>query len=162
MVAGGSRVPMIVRAPGRVEAGSETPALFSHADFLSSFAHLAGAEFPIQESADSQNMVEVLLGMDTIGRDNLVTEGIGSKTVLRQGKWAYIPPHEGPQLFADKGIETGNDLKPQLYDMDMDIGQRDNVADKNIQKVKELDSLLEKIHGDTPPEGHSPVDVCSL
>jgi hypothetical protein len=46
--------------------------------------------------------------------------------------------------------------------MDIDIGQRDNVAAKNIQKVKELDSLLEHIHGDTPPEGHSPVDVCSF
>ena len=107
-------------------------------------------------------MAEVLLGMDTIGRDNLVTEGIGSKTVLRQGNWVYIPPHEGPQLFADKGIETGNDLNPQLYDIDADIGQRDNIADKNMQKVEELDALLEQIHGDTPPEGHSPVDVCSL
>ena len=107
-------------------------------------------------------MAEVLLGNDTIGRDNLVTEGIGSKTVLRQGNWVYIPPHEGPELFGDKGIETGNDLKPQLYDMDTDIGQRDNIADKNIQKVEELHSLLEQIHGDTPPEGHSSVDVCSF
>ena len=107
-------------------------------------------------------MAEVLLGNDSIGRENLVTEGIGSKTVLRQGKWVYIPPHEGPQLFADKGIETGNDLKPQLFDMDIDIGQRDNIAEKNIQKVEELHSLLEQIHGDTPPEGHSPVDVCSF
>ena len=153
---------MILRAPGRVQAGTENSALFSHADFLSSFAHLAGAKLPIKESTDSQNMAEVLLGMDTIGRDNLVTEGIGSKTVLRKGNWVYIPPHEGPQLFADKGIETGNDLNPQLYDIDADIGQRDNIADKNMQKVEELDLLLEQIHGDTPPKGHSPVDVCSL
>ena len=162
MFDGGSRVPMILRAPGRVQAGTENSALFSHVDFLSSFAQIAGAKFPIQEPTDSQNMAKVLLGKDTIGRDNLVTEGIGSKTVLRQGNWVYIPPHEGPELFGDKGIETGNDLKPQLYDMDADIGQRDNIADKNIQKVEELDSLLEEIHGDTPPEGHSPVDVCSL
>jgi arylsulfatase A-like enzyme len=162
MFDGGSRVPMILRAPGLVKAGTENSALFSHADFLSSFAQIAGAKFPLQESADSQNMAEVLLGNDTIGRDNLVTEGIGSKTVLRQGNWVYIPPHEGPQLFADKGIETGNDLKPQLYNMDIDIGQRDNIAEKNIQKVEELHSLLEQIHGDTPPEGYSPVDVCSF
>jgi arylsulfatase A-like enzyme len=162
MFDGGSRVPMILRAPGRIQAGTENSALFSHADFLSSFAQIAGAKFPLQESADSQNMAEVLLGNDTIGRDNLVTEGIGSKTVLRKGNWVYIPPHEGPQLFADKGIETGNDLKPQLYNMDIDIGQRDNIAEKNIQKVEELHSLLEQIHGDTPPEGHSPVDVCSF
>ena len=65
-------------------------------------------------------------------------------------------------MFADKEIETGNDLNPQLYDMGADISQRDNIARKHIQKVEELHSLLEQIHGDTPPDGHSPVDVSSL
>jgi len=162
MFDGGSRVPMIVRAPGRVEAGSETPALFSHADFLASFAQMGGANIPPEEAADSQDMTGVLLGTDTVGRENLVTEGIGSKTVVRQGKWVYIPPHEGPTLFGDKGIETGNDLNPQLYDMSADIGQRDNIAQANQGKVTELNALLESIHGDTPPSGHSPSDVCSL
>ena len=102
-------------------------------------------------------MAGVLLGMDTIGRQ-LGYRRHRFKTVLRQGNWVYIPPHE-PQLFADKGIETGNDLNPQLYDMDADIGQRDNIADKNMQS-RRIDALLEQIH-DTPRR-HSPVDVCSI
>jgi arylsulfatase A-like enzyme len=161
MFDGGSRVPMIAWSPGHIKAG-ETPALFSHADFLMSFADMAGATIPESEQADSLEMSAALLGKDTIGRDNLVTEGIGSKTVVRQGNWVYIPPHDGPKLFGDKGIETGNDTAPQLYDMDTDIGQRENLAAQNPEKVAELNALLESIHGDSPPSGHSPADVCSF
>ena len=65
-------------------------------------------------------------------------------------------------MFADKGIETGNDLDPQLYDMAADIGQRHNIADSNPETVIALNALLESIHGDTPPAGHDPIDVCSF
>ena len=78
------------------------------------------------------------------------------------GNWVYIPPHDGPALFGDKGIETGNNPSPQLYDMDADIGQRENIADKYQEKVAELNDLLEEIHGDTPPAGHAPTDVCTF
>jgi arylsulfatase A-like enzyme len=162
MFDGGSRVPMILRAPGRVAANTESPALFSHADFLASFTELAGAKLSQDESADSQEMSQVLLGSDQLGRTNLVTEGIGAKTVVREGNWVYIPPHEGPAIFGDKGIETGNSLEPQLYDLGVDIGQRANIAAAHSDKVEALNALLEKIHGDTPPTGHSPTDVASV
>jgi arylsulfatase A-like enzyme len=146
MFDGGARVPMIVHAPGRVDPG-ESPALFSHADFLASFAQMAGCKLPKSERADSEEMSAVLLGSDSIGRDHLVTEGIGAKTVVRQENWVYIPPHDGPALFAEKGIETGNDLNPQLYDLSADIGQQQNLAMEHPDKVEKLDALLLAIHG---------------
>ena len=161
MFDGGSRVPMIVRAPGRIEPG-ETPALFSHADFLGSFAKMAGSSLRQSELADSQDMSAVLLGKDSVGRDHLVTEGIGSKTVVREKNWVFIPPHEGPALFADKGIETGNSPEPQLYDLNADIGQRENLAGEHTEKVDALHELLKSIHGGTPPAGDSPSEVCSV
>ena len=150
MFDGGSRVPMIVWAPKKIVPG-ESAALFSHVDFLASFSQLSEVTIPAEQYADSLDMSAVLLGYDKTGREHLVTEGIGSKTVLRKNNWVYIPPHEGPAIFADKGIETGNDLDPQLYDMAADIGQRHNIADANPETVIALDALLESIHGDTPP-----------
>ncbi|MEN8662267.1 MAG: arylsulfatase [Lentimonas sp.] len=155
MFDGGSRVPMILRAPGRVAANTQNEALFSHADFLASFTELAGAQLPQDESADSQEMSQVLLGKDTVGRDNLVTEGIDSKTVVRQGNWVYIPPHEGLAIMADKDIETGCAMKPQLYNLNDDIGQRKDLADNHPETVQALDELLKVIHGDRPPTGHA-------
>ena len=161
MFDGGSRVPMIVWAPKKIMPG-ESAALFSHVDFLASFSQLSGAIIPAEQYADSLDMSAALLGSEKTGRDHLVTEGIGSKTVVRQKNWVYIPPHDGPVIFADKAIETGNDTEPQLYNMQTDIGQRDNIAKSNPETVSSLHALLEKIHGDTPPAGHSPTNVCSF
>ena len=144
MFDGGSRVPMIAWAPGQIKPG-ESPALFSHADFLTSFAQIAGINIPTSERADSLDMSEVLFGKDKVGRENLVTEGIGAKTVMRQNNWVYLPPTEGPALFAVKDIETGCSPEPQLYDLDTDIGQRENLAEKEPERVASLEALLDLI-----------------
>ena len=144
MFDGGSRVPMIAWAPGRIKPG-ESPALFSHADFLTSFAQIAGVNIPTSERADSLDMSEGLFGKDNEGRENLVTEGIGAKTVIRQNNWVYLPPTEGPTLFAGKDIETGCSPEPQLYDLDADIGQRENLAEKEPERVASLEALLDLI-----------------
>lgn len=150
---GGARVPMIVWAPGRVKPG-EHAALFSHVDFLASFAAMAGVEILEGDERDSLDLSAVLLGSGNGGREHLVTEGFGSKTVLRQGKWVYLPPHEGDPIFGGKGIETGNSLEPQLYDLDADIGQRKNLAAVYPEIVTTMHNLLEAIHGNTVPVGH--------
>ncbi len=141
---GGTRVPTIVRAPGRAQAG-ESNALLSQADLLQSFAHLAGVEIPASESADSLEMSQALLGLDPKGRDHLVTEGIEANTVMREGDWVFIPPYEGPAVFANKSIESGNSSEPQLYNLADDIGQRRNRAAEYPEKVQELQALLERI-----------------
>jgi arylsulfatase A-like enzyme len=161
MFDGGARVPMIAWLPGQIAPG-ESPALFSHVDFLLSLAHMAGASVPQDEAADSLEMSSVLLGTDTVGRAHLVTEGLGAKTVLREGNWVYLPPNSGPALFADKGTETGNSPVPQLYDLNADIGQQSNVAEQFPDKLKDMQQLLETIHGDTPPSSEDPVDVSSV
>jgi arylsulfatase A-like enzyme len=161
MFDGGSRVPMIVRAPGRVAPG-ESPALFSHADFLSTFAAMAGVELADDQTADSQEMSAVLVGQDLVGRENLVTEGIGAATVLREKNWVYILPRDGPKLFADKGIESGCSTVPQLYDLNADIGQQANLAEQFPEKVVSLKALLDSIHGPNPPVYASPFQVSDI
>lgn len=161
MYDGGSRVPMIIRAPGRVPVG-ESPALFSHADFLASFSKMAGIDLSPDQLADSQDMSAVLTGDDLIGRDNLVTEGIGAATVLRQHNWVYIPPRDGPKLFADKDIETGCSVEPQLYDLDIDVAQQENLELKFPEKLAAMEALLDSIHGPNPPAYASPFNVSDL
>jgi arylsulfatase A len=41
--------------------------------------------------------------------------------------------------------ETGNNAKPQLYDLSKDIGEKNNLADKYPAKVKAMAAELEKI-----------------
>jgi hypothetical protein len=42
-------------------------------------------------------------------------------------------------------IETGNFATPQLYNLNEDVGEKINLAEKYPEKVKELEALLETI-----------------
>ena len=125
MYDGGTRVPFIVSWPGAVETG-ESDALVSQVDFFASFAALAGVS--LDAGPDSVDVLDALLGQSDAGRAEIVLEGVQAKTVLRQGDWVFIPPHQGPPVNTNVNIETGNSPVPQLYNLSGDIGQIENVA----------------------------------
>ena len=125
MYDGGTRVPFIVSWPGAVETG-ESDALVSQVDFFASFAALAGVS--LDAGPDSVDVLDALLGQSDTGRAEIVLEGVQAKTVLRQGDWVFIPPHQGPPVNTNVNIETGNSPVPQLYNLSGDIGQIENVA----------------------------------
>jgi arylsulfatase A-like enzyme len=141
---GGTRVPTILRAPGRAEPG-ESETLLSQVDFLASFAHLAGVDLRPAERADSMQLSGALLGRSPVGRDNLVTEGFGAQTLVREGPWVYIPAYPGPRLFGDKNVESGHSDEPQLYNLSDDLGQRENLATAHPQRVAAMEELLQSI-----------------
>lgn len=144
---GGARVPAILWAPGRVSPGRESHALWSHADLLASFASLVDAPLAKHEAGDSLDMSAALLGKDSVGRDALVTEGVGAKTVLRKGSLVYIPPHSGSPTIPHKKVETGFLPAPQLFDLSGDIGQTRNLASERPDQVEALRKTLEAIQG---------------
>ena len=127
MYDGGTRVPFIVSWPGAV-GPEESAALVSQVDFLASFAALAGVSLDADAGPDSVDVLDALLGQSDEGRAEIVLEGVQAKTVLRQGNWVFIPPHEGPPVNTNVNIETGNSPVPQLYCLADDIGQIENVA----------------------------------
>ena len=127
MYDGGTRVPFIVSWPGNVETG-ESDALVSQVDFLASFAALAGVSLDADAGPDSVDVLDALLGQSDEGRAEIVLEGIQARTVLRQGDWVFIPPHQGPPVNTNVNIETGNSPVPQLYYLADDVGQIENVA----------------------------------
>jgi arylsulfatase A-like enzyme len=138
----GTRVPFVVRWPGRVKPGS-SPALISQVDFLASFASLL--KQPIDRGGDSENVLPALLGQSTTGRAMLVEQA--GALALRQGTWKYIEPGKGPRINANTQTELGNDPEPQLYDLAADPGEQKNLAGARPDKVKELSTLLDQIRG---------------
>jgi arylsulfatase A-like enzyme len=150
---GGTRVPFIVRWPGNNEPG-QSAALVCQVDFYASLAALVNQPLPVEGALDSCNMLDALMGKDPTGRDELVTEGIGAKTVLRQGNWVFIPPYNGVQLNKNVGIEMGNMKVPQLYNLAADKGQIRNEAAGQESLVKRMSARLEQIRdgNSTRPE----------
>ena len=89
-------------------------------------------------------MLPALLGTSKTGRTVLV-EQAGARLALRQGRWKYIPPSQGPRIQQNTNTELGNDPEPQLYDLATDPGERNNLAAAQPEKVRELAALLEEI-----------------
>ena len=133
---GGLRVPCIVRWPGHVPESRVSDAIFSTLDFLPTFATLAGYEVPADRVIDGVDQTELLLGKSDAGaREDFYYFCRNELHGVRRGKWKLILPdrkvHYG--YVDDKGSSA-----VELYDLQADIGEANNVAADHPQVVKEL------------------------
>jgi arylsulfatase A-like enzyme len=61
---------------------------------------------------------------------------------VRQGKWKYLKAtHDVPSFAQDENREKVE----ELYDLDSDIGETTNLAEKYPEKVAELKALMRAI-----------------
>ena len=137
---GGTRVPFIVRWPGRVKPGVSS-ALVCQVDFHASFAELVGQPLNTEKQWDSQNQLAALLGDSKEGRDSMIEDANGR--AVRAGSWKYIPPRPGVKRNVANNVETGNDPQGQLYDVSADNGETSNVISAHPEKVAELNKILD-------------------
>ena len=140
---GGTRVPMMARWPGRIKSDSISDALISQVDLLASFASLTQQKTPIESAPDSRNVLPALLGNSKTGRQSLV-EHAGTLGVVT-GDWKLIEPSDGPRMNRNTNTELGNDPEPQLYDLATDPGEKNNLATKYPDRVKEMTAQLDSI-----------------
>lgn len=139
---GGTRVPLIVRWPGRVKPGT-SDALISQVDLLASLAALLGQKLGAADAPDSMNVLPALLGKAKTGRAQLVEQA--GTLALREGPWKYIEPSRGARFNANTNTELGNDTNAQLYNLATDLSERDNVAAKFPQRAKRMAARLQQI-----------------
>jgi arylsulfatase A-like enzyme len=87
---GGTRVPFLVRWPGRVPAGATSEALYGQVDLAASLAALIDSAISRGQCQDSRDELDALLGDDRVGRPHLVHEA--GRLALRVGRWKFVPP----------------------------------------------------------------------
>jgi len=138
----GTRIPFVVRWPGKIKPG-QSEALLSQIDLTASLATFTNQKLGAADAPDSFDVLDALLGKTQTGREHLVEH---ARTLsLIKGHWKYIEPNKGPKINRSVNIELGNDPNPQLYNLKDDLGERNNLAAEHPQRVKELASLLQKI-----------------
>jgi len=150
---GGHRVPLIVRWPARVNAGSISNQPVSLTDVMATCAAITGAKLPDDSAQDSFNMLPVLLGEsgDKPIRPYLLQQTMNLSLAIRQGPWKYLD-HRGSggnnyerselQKYALK--ETAPQAPGQLFNLEKDPGETTNLYFEEPQRVKELKALLEE------------------
>ena len=139
---GGTRMPFIVRWPGRVKPGL-SDAMLSQVDLPATCAALVGGEFPAGDGPDSLNLLPALLGDSKTGRDHVVE--YARVTALRRGDWKYIEPGQGPARAANTNVELGNAPGGLVFNLAQDPGERTNLASREPEKLKEMTAALAKL-----------------
>ncbi|MFQ3168839.1 MAG: arylsulfatase A-like enzyme [Limisphaerales bacterium] len=135
----GYRVPCIVRWPGRVAAGAKSDAIFSTLDFMPTFARLAGYKVPSDRVIDGVDQTDLLLGKSPGGnRETFVYRNNG----IRRGKWKYLKAKHNVYGYAR---DTKREEVEELYDLEADIGEKNNLAAEHPEIVAELKQLMKKI-----------------
>lgn len=118
-------------------------ALVSQVDLLASFAALTGQKFDATTAPDTKDYLSAFLGKDKKGRDYLI-EHAGTFSFIK-GDWKYIEPSKGQKMSVQTNTELGNDPQPQLYNLAKDIGEKNNLAEANPEKLKELQVELQEV-----------------
>jgi uncharacterized sulfatase len=122
---GGIRVPTIAWWPGVVKPGTSSAEPLAFWDFLPTACELAGAKAP--GGLDGLSFVNALLGNEQQSHDHLFWR-YDKKVALRQGKWKAV------QVDPKKAIE--------LYDLENDLGEENDLAMDHPEVVKRLARLM--------------------
>ncbi len=140
----GTRVPMITYFKGKIRPGI-SEALFSHIDFYASFADMLGIKLDKGEAIDSQNIMPALFDASKPGNKWMLHEAF--TLALRKNQWKYIAPFDGnvPKWLANKDVDAGLRKYSQLFNLDKDIGEQNNVASKYPEVTAEMEAKLKTI-----------------
>jgi arylsulfatase A-like enzyme len=140
---GGTRVPWIVRWPGRVKPDQTSDAAISQVDLPATLAALAGQQLADRAAPDSLNELAALLGESKTGRPYVV-EQAGALSIVQDG-WKLISPSDLPKMDLNTNTELGNDPQPQLYHVRDDPAEKHDRAAQEPERVRMLSGLLNKV-----------------
>lgn len=136
---GGIRVPMLVRWPGKIRAGSVSNYIGYFGDFLATAAAIAGVKDG--PKTDGLSFLPTLRGHPDKQKkhDFLYWEFYerGAAQAVRMGRWKGV-------------LKPFGSTRLQLYDLDKDIGETTNVADAHPEIVKTMLATIRKAHVPSP------------
>lgn len=160
---GGIRVPLLVRWPNRIQAGSRCSVPVIGLDFFPTFLEAAKVPVPPGKILDGVSLMPLLTQSGTIpGRAlywhfPVYLQGYGDKgmsesqdplfrsrpgSALRSGRWKLFEYYE--------------DGRMELYDLEKDMGERQNLAvampDKAAELRDELQAWRKRMHAPVPHE----------
>jgi arylsulfatase A-like enzyme len=125
---GGIRVPMIARWPGRIKPGGKSDHISAFWDVLPTLAEVAGVEPP--RDIDGISFLPAMLGKRQKEHKYMYWEFHegSSKQAVRMGKYKAV------RLAPSRPIE--------LYDLETDIGEENNIARQHSEIVAKAGRLM--------------------
>jgi arylsulfatase A-like enzyme len=135
---GGIRVPLIVRWPARVEPNTTCSVPVTSPDFAPTLLAAAGISPPAEANFEGMNLMPLLAGQaEQLGRDAIYwhyphygNQGGTPAAAIRRGEWKLI------WFFEDDRLE--------LYNLEQDLGEQNNLSQQNADLSAELHRMLKE------------------
>ena len=163
---GGHRVPFIARWDGMVDPGSISDQTICLVDLFATCAEIVGADVPATAAEDSVSILPALLGTAKRPlRESVVHHSYNGSFAIRKGKWKLVfTPGSGgwsnpiPWVGNEEARESNKKrgricVEPealadhewvQLFDMESDTAELNNLSGKYPGVVEELTALAQK------------------
>ncbi len=140
---GGHRIPLIVRWPTKIKAGQTTNELACLTDLYATLRDVTGQPAKDLGGEDSFSLLPVFKGEKT-ARTSLISHSIGGYFSIRQGDWKLClsAGSGGWSSPSEKVAKTKGLPKVQLFNLQSDRGERENLLEDNPEQVQSLLKLL--------------------
>ncbi|MCK5642901.1 MAG: sulfatase-like hydrolase/transferase, partial [Gammaproteobacteria bacterium] len=146
---GGFRVPFIVRWPGHFQEGSVSHRMVNLSDIFATVQELVGGEIlPSHEAGpDSYSFYDELVGQKSAGsiRPHMVINNVRGVMAIRKGPWKYIEGVSAAPLDEGARKNLADELQPQLYNLETDISESENLIHKYPEIYEDLQQTLDQI-----------------
>ncbi len=138
---GGIRVPLIIKWPGKIKPGQVSDQMAIGMDITASIANIIGVVPP-----------KKLDGIDIIG--HVVS---GNKDIPRTLFWRFKRGNGIIKAVRDNNMKYIEETNKKgttefVFDLQTDIGEKNNLADKNMGELNRLRKLVENWEADVRPE----------
>ena len=145
---GGHRVPFLVKWPKVIEAGSICDTLTCQTDLMATCAEMLGKELPDSAGEDSESILPLLSGSQVkFSRKGIIHHSVSGHFAYRQGKWKLLlaKGSGGWTAPTEKMMAKKADTpKGQLFDLDADPGEENNLFSKSPEVVETLLAQLKE------------------
>tara|TARA_R110002072_G_scaffold13481_2_gene56869 strand:+ start:67152 stop:69188 length:2037 start_codon:yes stop_codon:yes gene_type:complete len=141
---GGHRIPFIVRWPGKVEPGTTSGQLICLTDLFATTSDILGEPFPETSCEDSVSFLQALSGKPIQStRAGVIHHSFSGHFAYRTGKWKLILARGSGGWTSPKENEVPKgSMKAQLYDLDADPGEQNNLYTSKPEIAERLLSQL--------------------
>ena len=150
---GGTRVPLFVKWPRGIEAGTVNSSLLANMDILPTIVEATGASLP-EKPIDGLSFFPVLKGeAKQASREILYYYfgyGKGDLEAIRYKNWKLVLPHQGTNYGTPLGMNgfpgTMNkiDLPMSLYNLSFDPGESYDVQEQYPEIIEKLLGIAEQ------------------